>query len=301
MADGIVPVAAGVGGALDEDLARLVRPQERAVAEDRQLDARKAAADGREAARVDLRRDAGPPHADSDRGLGQAVAGRHHVLEPEDALELAQRARPHRLGGVERHAEARQVVAGGGGVAQAEPVGEIGRRREGAAVLRDLRQPGAHARQARRQQDQAGAEIERDHRHQDEAHVVVHREPAHEDVAGRDLHAGDHLLDVGEDVGVGDLHALGLSGAAGGVLDVGDGVRVGRRQGGRARACALAPGAGGIASMSSTTTSAGKAVATPGAEVTTTPAPQRRAIVASRPAPEPGNTGTAMAPARSTP
>ena len=96
-------------------------------------------------------------------------------------------------------------------------------------MVRHRLHPRADARHRGRQHDQPGPEVERGERHQHQTHVVVHRQPAHERVVRRDLHSGDHLFQIHEDVPVAQLHALRIAGAPGGVLDEREVVRVDER------------------------------------------------------------------------
>ncbi len=79
-----------------------------------------------------------------------------------------------------------------------------------------------------------GQEAQRRHDHQgetmvqaaqtgaDQAHVVIQRQPAHEHIVGSGRHDRAHGAQVGQQVGVSQHHALGVTGAAGGVLQEGE-------------------------------------------------------------------------------
>jgi hypothetical protein len=125
-----------------------------------------------------------------------------------------------------RRSEA-QVEAGQVGVVEllgAQLIGEVGRRREGAAMARDGLQPARRAREEgeRRHQHQRHGEVERAEPGADQAHVVVERQPGDEDVLAVDLEGLAHGAQVGEQVGVRQHDALRVAGAAGGVLQEGD-------------------------------------------------------------------------------
>jgi hypothetical protein len=62
----------------------------------------------------------------------------------------------------------------------------------------------------------------------DQAHVVIEGQPADEDVSGPGLHGLAHGADVGQDVGMGENHALGIAGASRRVLHEGHVGRQGR-------------------------------------------------------------------------
>ena len=60
----------------------------------------------------------------------------------------------------------------------------------------------------------------------DETHIVIERQPADEDIGRACVHDLTHGADVGKQVGVTEHHALWIAGAAGCVLDEGDGIGV---------------------------------------------------------------------------
>ena len=109
--------------------------------------------------------------------------------------------------------------------------GEVRRHRDGAAGVAFL--VGEFAHPADRPAHERGRcherEVVADHGRQqgrDQAHIVEERQPGHTPVAFLALQRLDHLHDVGREVQMGDLHAGGNPGGAGGVLQVGDGVLV---------------------------------------------------------------------------
>ena len=164
---------------------------------------------------------------EADRAFGQAVDRRHGVAVeapfPEFLAEADHGLRAHRLGAVEREAPARQIEALElvlGNAAQAQLVGEIRPAGNRAAMAVDGAQPRARPREEgeRRHQHHRKREIHGGEAAADQAHVVVEREPAHEHVGGSGARRFPHGAHVGEQVGVRQHHAFGLSGAAGGVL-----------------------------------------------------------------------------------
>lgn len=141
-----------------------------------------------------------------------------------------------RFGTVERDAQAGEVERGavfGRGATDAEFVGEVRRARGGDAILRDQLQPAQRFLQERGgwHEQAGGADVERLHHDADEAHVVKEREPAGDHVVGVvPVDAADHLL-VGEEIAVGEHHALRRAGGAGGVLQEGEGFIADRGRG----------------------------------------------------------------------
>ena len=84
----------------------------------------------------------------------------------------------------------------------------------------DRAQPLAGAREKgkRRHEHHREAEVHGGEAAADQSHVVIERQPAHEHVGARGARAFAHGAHVGEQVGVRQHHALGLAGAARGVL-----------------------------------------------------------------------------------
>ncbi len=226
----------GAGGVDDADL---VARQRVAAADEAQRGLvvrrrRLGAAGARQAVAVDGVDPRLPPpgrEGQRQRVLGQPV-DRHHRAGLEavgrEALgEAADGLGADRLGAVECRPPGGQVEALDLVVVdllQAQLVGEVGRRRQGAAVVVDRLEPARRAGQEgeRRHQHQLHGEVERAHPGADQAHVVVERQPADHPVARAQL---DRLADgaqVGQQVGVGEDHPLGVGGAAGGELQEGD-------------------------------------------------------------------------------
>ena len=191
---------------------------------------------------VHLRAAAHGREREPDRALGEAV-DRHHGLRPEAAGretsgEALHRARADRLGAV-------QGCTPGGEIEslerlvrdapRAQLVGEIRRCRQRRPPLVDGPQPPFGARKERGggQERQRQAVVEAGQPGADEPHVVVEGQPADSDVGGAHLEAGGDRADVGEQVVVGEQDALGLAGAARGVLDEGRVVALALRAGHR--------------------------------------------------------------------
>ena len=169
---------------------------------------------------VDLqpRGERGEAHA--ERRLGHPVGGDHRLrLQAEAATRRSERrhgVRVDGLGAVERDAERRQVerpLVGAGELPAEHRVGEVRRRGDRAAVLRDQLGP----------QQRAGEEVDRGDAHEleprghrdrqepDHAHVVEQREPGHHHVAPHVERGGvDHAGDVGVQVAMGDPHRFRL-------------------------------------------------------------------------------------------
>ena len=165
--------------------------------------------------------------ADAEAGLGQAVDRGHGVgpqaVAGEALAETLRRLRAHRLGAVEREPQGRKVEPFELAVrelAEAQLVGEVRRRGERAAVMRDAPQPALGPREEgeRRHQHQRIAVEQRAEAGADQPHVVVERQPGHEDVGRARLRRRPHRAKVGHQVRVRQHHALGLPGAARGVL-----------------------------------------------------------------------------------
>ena len=166
-----------------------------------------------------------------DRALGQAVDRRHRLRRQsaggEALAEAAHGVGTHRLGAVEGQSPRAQVEAGEVGVGdalEAQLVGEIRPRRQRAAPAVQRLHPAQRPRQEqqRRHHHERETDVHRRQPGADQPHVVVQRQPAHEDVARRGLDRARHGADVGQQVGVCQRHALGVAGAARGVLDEGD-------------------------------------------------------------------------------
>jgi len=172
--------------------------------------------------------------------FGQAVHRQHRArveaVRREARRKAGQRGRVHRLGAVERDAPRAQVqplqlvVGHLGGQ---DLVGEVGRRRERAAVAVHRAQPACRAREKvlRRHQHERHAVVEAAHPGADQAHVVVQRQPADEHVGRPGADRRARHADVGQQVGVREHHALGLAGAARRVLQQRGVVRAARRGG----------------------------------------------------------------------
>ncbi len=77
----------------------------------------------------------------------------------------------------------------------------------------------------RRHQHQPETDIQAAHAGADQPHIVIERQPGDEDVRRGDARGLLHCLEVGQQVGVGQRHALGVAGAAGGVLQESDVLR----------------------------------------------------------------------------
>ena len=185
---------------------------------------------------VDPRAAAHRRKSQADRTLGQAVHRRERLAFEaagfEARREALQRVGAHRFGAIEGQPPARQVQPGEIGVAelgQAQLIGEVGRRRNRAAVpvdrLQPARRPGE--KRQRRHQHQMKAQVQRAQAGADQAHVVVQRQPGDEGVGAADPGGAPHRAQVGQQVGMGQDHALGVAGAARGVLQERD-VRCGK-------------------------------------------------------------------------
>ncbi len=175
--------------------------------------------------------------ADGQRGFGHAVAG-EEGLGPEAAdgkarVETRQRVGAHRFGRVVGHAPAAQVQlreVGIGDFVDAQVEGEVGRAAACAPIQADGAQPlhrlayeagRCHQHRLRAQH----------HRHQHahhQAQVVEGRYPVDEHVIRPGRHHGRQVAGVGNDVGVGDDHALRGTGGTRGVLQEGRIIRCGR-------------------------------------------------------------------------
>ncbi len=70
----------------------------------------------------------------------------------------------------------------------------------------------------RRHDHQHGGVIEAAQPGADQSHIMIKRQPADEHIVGRDFHVAAHGPDVGQQVGVGEDHALGVAGTARGIL-----------------------------------------------------------------------------------
>ena len=169
--------------------------------------------------------------ASSRRGRRPGESDARPEAVGREALgEAAQRLRAHRLGAVQRHAPGGEVEPGDllvGDLVDAQLVGEVGRRRQRAAVAVDRPQPARRAGEEgeRRHQHQRHAEVERAHPAADQPHVVVERQPAHDHVVRPDVRPLADRPQVRQQVGVGEHHPLGIAGAAGGELEEGDVLR----------------------------------------------------------------------------
>ena len=182
--------------------------------------------------------------AEGHRVLGQAVH-RHERLAAEAVgreppREPLQRVRDDRLRAVERAAPRREVQALQRRVRDlphAELVGEVGRARERGPTRVDGPEPPLRPRQeGERALDGDGqARVHAEEPGADEPHVVVERQPARAHVVGPHLEGGGDAPDVGQQVVVGEEHALRVARAARSVLDErGIGARALRRGPGRA-------------------------------------------------------------------
>ncbi|MCY1403637.1 hypothetical protein D9M71_188250 [compost metagenome] len=167
--------------------------------------------------------------------FGQSVhrhqRARVQAVASEARGEALQGVRIDRLGAVQGQAPTGQVQAFEFRVAelvQAQLIGEVGRRRQRAAIFVDGPQPAPRTGQEgqRRHQHQREGVVEAAEPGADQAHVVVHRQPADEHVVGRDPQDRAHGTQVGQQIGVADHHPLGLAGAARGVLQEGEVLRL---------------------------------------------------------------------------
>ena len=186
--------------------------------------------EGRARHRVHAR---GPAHgreAQRDRALGQAVHGHHGLAAEAEGGEARHEALDgvgaHRLRAVEGHAPRREVEPFQGAVgdlAHAQLVGEVRRGRERGPMLVDAPEPalGPGQEGERALKGERDPVMEAEEPRPDEAHVVVQGEPARAHVGGTEVEAARDGADVGEQVVVGEEHALGGARAARGVLDEG--------------------------------------------------------------------------------
>ena len=127
------------------------------------------------------------------------------------------------LGAIECHAPTGQIEALEISIAEfagAQLISEIRRGRQRAAMPLDGAQPALRPRDEgqRRHQHQWKAVIKRAETRADQAHVVIQRQPTHEYIVGRDACCRTHGADIGQQIGMRQRHALGLTGAAGRVL-----------------------------------------------------------------------------------
>ena len=171
---------------------------------------------------------AGRRHAQAHRAFGQAIdrnqAVRVQAVAAEGGGEARQGVGVDRLGAVCGQPPGGQVEPFELGVDEAFDAqfeGEVGRRRDRAAVLVDRPQPalGAGEEVERRHQHQGAAVVQAAEPGADQAHVVVERQPAHAHVLRPERGGAAPGADVGEQVGVAQRDALGVAGGAGGVLD----------------------------------------------------------------------------------
>ena len=252
---GAVPVAPGHSGSLHPDLPHLVRgadPQRDRV-DDPQLRIRAPAATAHqppaplslsgnpnaaalqglgqnvEEGRTFIGRDQG----NRQRGFGQTIA-RSQRLAPQatgrEHLDKAlQSGGPDGLRAVARHPPATQVEVlqiFGSDLAGAQVVGEIGSRREAAAIPGDRAQPAQRPLQESRRAhcEARNALQQRRQDAEDQTHVVEHGEPGHHHIFHLRLSAPDrqqNAPDVMDQVGVTDDDPLRVACGARGVLEEG--------------------------------------------------------------------------------
>ena len=160
------------------------------------------------------------PHRDRERRLGQAVAGRDHVLDAEVSLEPANGRQPHGLRARERRLERGQIeVVRVPYVAHAVAVAEVRRHGERRAHLRHQLEPLPRIAQVRRQQPHGRGHERRRERQPDQSHVVIERQPGDDTVVRRETSRRRHEVAGLDDVPVREHHAARLAGAAGRVLE----------------------------------------------------------------------------------
>jgi len=152
--------------------------------------------------------------------------------------EMRDRLGTDRLGAVVGQPPAAQVQAVEVGIKElvgAQFVVEVERRRDGGAMLVDGPQPAPRPAEEgeRRHQHQPESDGEAAHAGADQPHVVIQRQPGHEDVRSGNPRGALHRAQVGEQVGVGQHHPLGVASTAGRVLQEGDVLRGQARQGRR--------------------------------------------------------------------
>ncbi len=198
---------------------------------------------------VDLHLVAELVEGDRQRGLGHAVARQERLRAESRRLhplgEVQERPRPDRLGAAAGDPQLAQIHGRQIPVLDAlgdQPVGEVRRVGDRAAVLADLLEPDPRrASEVRgRQEHHRDVADERAEDEADQPHVVVEGQPAHADVVvvAVEARGAEEGAGVGDQVPVGDHHALGLAGRAAGELEEAEIVLAHGRQAG-ARGAAL--------------------------------------------------------------
>ena len=179
---------------------------------------------------VDERRSSRRLQGQSDRAFRQTVDWSHgfraEAVAAEAGDEALQRVRVDRFGAVAGHAPGTEVqffdlvILNG---ARAQFVGEIGRRRQGAAMAMNGPKPAGRPSQEtqRRHHHQGKSVVQTAQAGADQAHVVIQWQPTDEDVVGPDPEMGTHGPEISQEIGVSQHDPLGIAGAAGGVLQEG--------------------------------------------------------------------------------
>ncbi len=173
-----------------------------------------------------------PVAAGDDEGrLGQSVGGVERLAPEagpfEGRGEPVERAEAYGLGAVEGEPPGAQVEGGAvllGDLRRAEVVREVGRAAERGPVLGDGPQPadGALEEGERRHVGHRVSAVRGGQQAEDEAQVVVGRQPGDHVVVGAGaVEPPVLLLEVVQQVGVRDHHALGAAGGSRGVLQEG--------------------------------------------------------------------------------
>ncbi len=155
-------------------------------------------------------------------GIFREPIDRHHggagkSKSGKSLQEIFEGRHVDRLGAAKRHPPGRQIAAVQLGFMDARLasfIGEVGAARYGVFIVGYRPEPALRA----------GEERQRRHQHQrygvcqaaelgaDQPHIMIERQSAYEDVVGRDLHPLAHGPNIGEQVGMGEHHALGIAG-----------------------------------------------------------------------------------------
>lgn len=169
--------------------------------------------------------------SEADAGLGQPVdRGLGLAAQPiggESLAEPGHGVRAHRFCAVEedpQRPEVEPIEFRVGDLPQAQFVGEVRGRGQRALVGVDGPKPLSRPREEvqRRHHGQRYPEVQARQPRADQTHVVVKGKPADEHVRSGDLGCLAHRPDIGQQVRVGQSHALGVAGATGGVLNQSD-------------------------------------------------------------------------------
>ena len=168
---------------------------------------------------------------DTERSFGEAVdwkkRGGVEAVFVEAVGEALKRFGANGLGAIESDTPRAQVDALEIAVvdfAGAEFVGEVGSGRKSAAMGGHGAEPadGAGEEGERRHGNERDAEAEGNEPGADKAHVMVKREPTDRDVVGAKIDGVADGADVGEEIGVSEDDAFGITGGTGRVLEEGD-------------------------------------------------------------------------------